>query len=71
MLPPDLTVEDNVRKAAKILAPFLIISHHLVINFDEVDLKTALMQSVQTLMKATEFYDYTFLKANEHDDMEN
>ena len=54
MLPPDLTVENNLKKAAQILAPFLIISHHLVINFDEMDLKSALLQGVQTLMKAAE-----------------
>ena len=70
MLPPDLTVENNLKKAAQILAPFLIISHHLVINFDEMDLKSALLQGVQTLMKAAEFYDYSFLKTNEHDDID-
>ena len=32
MLPPELTVEVNMVKAAKLLAPFLVISNHVIFD---------------------------------------
>jgi len=71
MLPEDLAVEENLVKAARILAPYLVCSNHVIFNFDEIDLKTALSQSVAMLLKATEFVEFSYLKTEEHDDLEN
>ena len=32
MLPADLEIEANLREAARMLAPFLILSHHMIFN---------------------------------------
>lgn len=50
MLPAELTVEENLKEAARILAPYLIFSNHVVFNFDEIDLSTALPQSVNMML---------------------
>ena len=50
MLPADLNVEENLHEAARILAPFLLLSNNVVFNFDEIDLKTALIQSVNMML---------------------
>ena len=49
-MPADLNVEENLHEAARILAPFLLLSNNVVFNFDEIDLKTALIQSVNMML---------------------
>ena len=71
MLPADLEIEANRKEAARILAPFLIISNHMVFNFDEADLKSSLMSAISVLIEATEFFDFSKLKENDHDDLEH
>ena len=71
MLPADLAIEDNMKNAALILAPFLIVSHHIVFNFDERDLKSSMTYSMQALLQAADMFNYSFLKFNEHDDLEH
>lgn len=62
MLPADLDVEENMKEAANLLAPFLIVSNNMVFNFDEMDLKTALTQSVNMLMQVTDVVNFEALK---------
>jgi len=71
MLPADLDVEENMKEAANLLAPFLIVSNNMVFNFDEMDLKTALTQSVNMLMKVTDVVNFEALKQEDHDDLEH
>ena len=71
MLPAELEVESNLREAARILAPFLIVSNHMIFNFDEADLKTSLMNSVNALTQATAFFNFISLKENDSDDLEH
>ena len=70
MLPAELEIEANLREAARMLAPFLIVSNHMIFNFDEADLKTSLITSVQTLTQATSFLNFSALKEYETDDLE-
>jgi len=67
MLPADLSRESNLKQAAYILAPFLIISHHIVFNFDSEELKSTLTSSIDVLLKASDLYDYSHLKLLEDD----
>ena len=46
----ELTIEQDLEKAARILAPFLILSHHVVFNLDEMELDSALHQSINMLL---------------------
>ena len=71
MLPDDLEVEANLQEASRILAPFLIISNHMVFNFDESDLKTSLTRTVKALIQAPNYFDFNQLKENNHDDLEH
>jgi len=71
MLPAELEIEANVREAARILAPFLVVSNHMVFNFDETDLKTSLMSSIAALTQATEFFNFSSLRENDEDDLEH
>ena len=65
MLPDELDIEANRAEAAKILAPFLVLSNHMIFNFDEIDLKTALKTTVHVLLDATKQFEFGKLKEEE------
>lgn len=69
MLPPDLDKKENMVHASRILAPLLIISHHIVFNFDSEDVKKSLMESISVLLESSALYDYSYLKEHDHDDI--
>lgn len=71
MMPADLEVESHAKEAARILAPFLIISQTLVINLDDLAFKTGLLQVVPVLLQATMRFDYTKLREYEQEDLDN
>ena len=69
MLPADLDIEANRAEAAKILAPFLVLSNHMIFNFDEIDLKTALKSTVHVLLDATKQFEFSRLKEDRTTDL--
>ena len=54
----------NVEESAKILAPFLLISNHMVFNFEDADFKESLITTIDVLMKTTKYFNYNSLVQN-------
>ena len=59
MLPANY--EEDQEEAARILAPFLIVSNHLLFNFEDEDFKTSLTNAINTLLKAIKLIDFSSL----------
>ena len=66
MLPRDFNSDHQsqsaMEEAARILAPFLIVSNHMIFDFgEENDFKTSLQSCVKTLLRSIQMLDFNGL----------
>lgn len=66
VLPADF--DQETESAARILAPFLIVSNHMIFNFDNCDFKDSIQGCVRLLIESVRMADFNELRDSE---MEN
>ena len=66
MLPANF--DENQEEAARILAPFLIVSNHVLFNFDDFDFKKSLINCVKALLRAAQLLNFSELQRDQNTD---